>query len=194
MTAAGILKTVDLSREIAGKKIVDGISVEVSRGEILGIMGPSGSGKSSFLRMLNRLDEPTRGSVVLEGVDTKTMEPRELRRRVGMVLQSPFLFPGTVAENLAFGPRQHGEDLSGEEIDRLLEQVRLGGYGERDAGRLSGGEAQRVSVARTLANRPDVLLLDEPTSAAGCGVEGGCGAVDCVDCAGAEPGVSAGDA
>ncbi len=164
-TVAGILRTVDLSREIAGRRIVDGISVEVSRGEILGIMGPSGSGKSSFLRMLNRLDEPTRGSVVLEGVDTQTMGPRELRRRVGMVLQSPFLFPGTVAENLAVGPRQQGEELSGEEIDRLLAQVRLGGYGERDAGRLSGGEAQRVSVARTLANRPDVLLLDEPTSA-----------------------------
>src|SRR4051812_37903222 len=81
-----LLKTLHLSRKIADKTIVDDISIEASRGEILAIMGPSGSGKSSFLRLLNRLDEPTAGSVLLDDTDTKSLPPRELRRRIGMVL------------------------------------------------------------------------------------------------------------
>ncbi|HUO09351.1 MAG TPA: phosphate ABC transporter ATP-binding protein [Phycisphaerae bacterium] len=160
-----ILKTEAITREVSGRRIVDGITMQAFRGQILAIMGPSGSGKSSFLRLLNRLDEPTAGSVLLDNTDTKSLPPRELRRRVGMVLQSPFLFPGTVADNIAFGPRQRNEEFTPQQIDQLLDHVRLSGYADRDAGRLSGGEAQRVSVARTLANRPDVLLLDEPTSA-----------------------------
>ena len=80
------------------------------------------------------------------------------------MMQSAFLFPGSVAENLRFGPRQRGEDLSSAQIDDLLEQVGLEGFSGRDVANLSGGEAQRVSLARTLANNPEVLLLDEPTS------------------------------
>jgi putative ABC transport system ATP-binding protein len=82
-----------------------------------------------------------------------------------MVMQSACLFPGTVAENLCYGPRQHGEELRRSEIDNLLEQVGLEGFASRDVSHLSGGVAQRVSLARTLANKPEVLLLDEPTSA-----------------------------
>jgi putative ABC transport system ATP-binding protein len=82
-----------------------------------------------------------------------------------MVMQIAYLLPGTVAANIAFGPRQRGEDLAEERIAALLERVGLGGYQDRDVGNLSGGEAQRISVARTLANAPDALLLDEPTSA-----------------------------
>ena len=115
--------------------------------------------------MINRLDEPTSGTVYLAGQDYKELGPRELRRRVGMVMQSAYLFPGTVAENLRYGPRQRGKELPTSEIDNLLEQVGLEGFAQRDVSHLSGGEAQRVSLARTLANRPEVLLLDEPTSA-----------------------------
>ena len=160
-----VLSAESLTREIAGRRVVDGVSFDAKRGEVLAVLGPSGSGKSSLLRLLNLLDEPTGGRVLLDGIDTKTLPPRELRRRVGMVLQTPFLFPGTIADNLAFGPRQRGADLSSAQLEELLNRVRLAGYGERDANRLSGGEAQRVSVARTLANDPEVLLLDEPTSA-----------------------------
>ena len=78
-------------------------------GEVLGIVGASGSGKSSLLRLLNRLDEPTAGTVYLDGTDYRQIPPRELRRRVGMVTQRPFLFPGDVAANLRFGPAQRGE-------------------------------------------------------------------------------------
>jgi putative ABC transport system ATP-binding protein len=144
---------------------VNDVSVEARQGEVLAIFGPSGSGKSSFLRLLNRLDEPTGGTVFLDGLDYRELPPRELRRRVGMVLQSPYLFPGTVAYNIRFGPTERGEAVPAERISRLLERVGLGGYEERDVDRLSGGEAQRVSLARTLMNSPDVLLLDEPTSA-----------------------------
>lgn len=160
-----ILQAQHLSRVINDKHLVDDISVQIRKGTIAAIVGPSGAGKSSFLRLLNRLDEPTGGTVWLEGRDYRTLPPQELRRRVGMVMQSPHLFPGTVAENIRFGPRQRQQELPQETIEGLLEQVGLSGYAERDVSNLSGGEAQRVSLARTLANSPEVLLLDEPTSA-----------------------------
>jgi putative ABC transport system ATP-binding protein len=82
-----------------------------------------------------------------------------------MVMQAAYLFPGTVAANIAFGPRQRGERLTNEQIAALVERVGLPGYHDRDVSKLSGGEAQRVSIARTLANAPETVLLDEPTSA-----------------------------
>ncbi len=163
--SAPVLRTEHLGRRVEGKTIVGDISVEARRGEVLAVVGPSGSGKSSFLRLLNRLDEPTEGTVLLEDRDYREIPPAELRRRVGMVLQSPYLFPGTVADNIRFGPAQRGELVPAERISRLLERVGLEGFEERDVDRLSGGEGQRVSLARTLINSPDVLLLDEPTSA-----------------------------
>lgn len=128
------------------------------------VVGPSGAGKSSFLRLLNRLDEPTSGTVRVEGRDYRQIPPQELRRRVGMVTQTPYLFPGTLADNLRFGPLQQGNELPGKTIEALLTEVGLEGRAAEDVAHLSGGEAQRVSLARALANTPVVLLLDEPTS------------------------------
>jgi putative ABC transport system ATP-binding protein len=159
------LETRNLSRAVAGKLLVNDISVQVRQGEVLAVVGPSGAGKSSFLRLINRLDEPTGGTVLVNRRDYRQIEARELRRRVGMVMQMAYLFPGTVAANIDFGPRQRHQTLSPARIAALLERVGLPGYEGRDVASLSGGEAQRVSLARTLANSPEALLLDEPTSA-----------------------------
>ncbi|WP_035971965.1 ATP-binding cassette domain-containing protein [Bradyrhizobium sp. WSM3983] len=163
--AAAALETRHLSRRAGERVLVSDVSMQVSAGEILAIVGPSGAGKSSFLRLLNRLDEPTSGTVLLNSRDFRSIAPRELRRRIGMSMQTAYLFPGTVAANIAFGPRQRGEILSCAQVDSLLERVGLPGFAARDVSNLSGGEAQRVALARTLANEPEVLLLDEPTSA-----------------------------
>jgi putative ABC transport system ATP-binding protein len=160
-----ILRAEGLGRSVPGKVLVEDATFELLAAETLAIVGPSGSGKTSLLRLLNRLDEPSSGRVYLDGLDYRQIVPRDLRRRVGMVMQRPYLFPGTVADNLRFGPRQRGEVLSDARIEELLTGVGLGGYASRDVANLSGGEAQRVSFARTLANSPEVLLLDEPTSA-----------------------------
>ena len=160
-----VLRTDNLTRTVGSRKLVDGICVAIRSGEVLAVVGSSGSGKSSLLRLLNRLDEPTSGTVFLEDVDYRQIPPCELRRRVGMVTQRAFLFPGTVYENLGFGPRQRGETLSENLAQELLTRVGLPDYLARDVANLSGGEAQRISIARALANIPGVLLLDEPTSA-----------------------------
>lgn len=160
-----ILRTENLGRGVPGKVLVEDVTFELRAAETLAIVGPSGSGKTSLLRLLNRLDEPSGGTVYLDGLDYRQIAPRELRRRVGMVMQRPYLFPGTVTDNLRFGPTQRGELLSDARVKELLTGVGLDGYASRDVANLSGGEGQRVSFARTLANSPEVLLLDEPTSA-----------------------------
>lgn len=162
-----LLECVDLSREAPGRPghmLLRDVSFTLRRGEVMAVVGPSGAGKSTLLRLLNRLDEPSGGVVRLDGQDTREIEPRELRRRVGMVMQRAYLFPGTVAENLGFAPAQQGKALGAEEVASMLASVGLAGYEGRDALTLSGGEAQRVAVLRALANGPEALLLDEPTS------------------------------
>ncbi|MDL5361656.1 ATP-binding cassette domain-containing protein [Halalkalicoccus sp. NIPERK01] len=158
------IETRDLTRVVDGEAIVDGLSVSVAEGEVLVVVGPSGAGKSSLLRLLNRLDEPTGGTVLVDGEDYRSIPPRELRRRVGFVPQDPALVPGTVFENVARGPRLRGDSVDEEAVGGLLDRLGLGGYGDRDVEELSGGEKQRVAIARTLLTEPDVLLLDEPTS------------------------------
>ena len=188
-----LLRAERLRREVGGRAVVREASFTLRAGEVVAITGPSGAGKSSLLRLLNRLDAPTSGQVWLAGVESCELEVHELRRRVGMVMQEANLFPGTVAENVSYGPGlkmsgrtggrtkahrggQEGAQSAAQgaiqnaaqcasQVEELLETVGLGGYAERDVAGLSGGEAQRVSLARTLANRPQVLLLDEPTSA-----------------------------
>jgi putative ABC transport system ATP-binding protein len=167
-TPAVIVRCEHLGRVVKVKDqdkiLIEDFTFELRTGEVVAIVGPSGAGKSSLLRLLNRLDEPTSGTVLVEGTDYRSIAPRQLRRKLGMVTQRPYLFPGTVDQNLRFGPSQRGEDLSQKSVDEILSQVGLSNYAGRDVARLSGGEAQRVSIARTLANRPLVLLLDEPTS------------------------------
>jgi putative ABC transport system ATP-binding protein len=169
MTSNVLLRAEGLHREVGAnsgaRSIVREASFTLRSGEVVAITGASGAGKSSVLRLLNRLDAPSGGHVWLAGVETSAMDVRELRRRVGMVMQQANLFPGTVAENVGYGPALRGEALAPAALDELLRTVGLAGYAERDVAALSGGEAQRVSLARTLANRPQVLLLDEPTSA-----------------------------
>lgn len=162
---AVMLETRQLSRRAGERDLVVDVSVQVLTGEILAVVGPSGAGKSSFLRLLNRLDEPTAGTVLLRSVDYRSIVPQQLRRRIGMVMQTAYLFPGTVASNVGFGPSQRGEVLSAAQIASLLERVGLPGFADRKVDELSGGEAQRVALARALANEPEVLLMDEPTSA-----------------------------
>lgn len=168
-TNAAVLETRDLSRTLdqpgGPKSLLRDVSFRLDQGQVLAVLGPSGAGKSTLLRMLNRLDEPTSGAVLLQGVDTREMDPRTLRRRVGMVMQQAYLFPGVAAANVRYGPAQHGIILDDAQVADLIQQVGMAGYEDRDVATLSGGEAQRISIARALANQPEVLLLDEPTSA-----------------------------
>lgn len=159
-----LLATRSLTREVNGTILVKEVSIEVYQQEVFVVFGPSGAGKSSLLRLINRLDEPTSGTVLLDGIDYRDLSPRTVRKRIGLVPQQPTLIDGTVADNVAWGPVLRGEPVDRVRLERLLDRLGLSGFEERTADRLSGGEAQRVAVARTLFNEPDLLLLDEPAS------------------------------
>lgn len=158
------LATENLSYAVDGEPIVRAVDLAVAPGETVTVVGPSGAGKSTLLRLLCRLDEPTGGTVRLDGVDYRELDPTDLRTRVGMVPQEPALRGGTVRENVTIGPRLRGESVEPGRVGALLDRVGLAGYVDRETTDLSGGEAQRVAVARTLIGDPEVLLLDEPTA------------------------------
>ena len=159
-----------LTKRYAEKLAVDDLTFEVSDGDVAVLIGPSGCGKTTTLRMINRLIEPTSGRVLIDGVDAKSLKPEELRRHIGYAIQSVGLFPHlTVAENIATVPRLLGWKRERTEARgaELLELVGLDPkqYAEKYPRQLSGGEAQRIGVARALAADPPVLLMDEPFGA-----------------------------
>ncbi|KAI3504504.1 hypothetical protein L1887_26030 [Cichorium endivia] len=149
-----------------GVSTLQNVSLDIPRGKIMGIIGPSGSGKSTLLRALNRLWEPPSGTVFLDGKDITSLDVLQLRRKVGMLFQLPVLFEGTVADNVRYGPQLQGKKLSDQEVYKLLTFADLdSSFFNKSGSELSVGQAQRVALARTLANEPEMLLLDEPTSA-----------------------------
>lgn len=145
-------------------KVLNNISARVNNGDLVTITGPSGAGKSTLLSLLNRLEDADEGEIFYLGTEIKDWDVLELRRQVGLVFQRPVMLPGTVRDNLLYGPGLRGGRPA---IDpsRLMEMVGLSpNLLERDARNLSGGQQQRVALARTLANGSRVLLLDEITA------------------------------
>ena len=144
-----------------GTVILDGVQASVVPSAVTVVAGPSGAGKSTLLRLGNRLEVPTSGVVRFHGTDVSVVDPRELRRRVGMVFQRPVVFAGTVRENLQVARPEAAEAVLADALDRVgLDPSLLG----RTADDLSGGEAQRMCIARALLTGPEALLMDEPTS------------------------------
>jgi osmoprotectant transport system ATP-binding protein len=152
-----------------GPPALDSVSLSVPARQFLAIVGASGSGKTTLLQLINRLSEPSAGLLCVDAADVQSLDPIVLRRRIGYVFQEVGLFPHlTVAENIAITPRLLGWEAERvkQRVDELLELVRLNPkYGTRYAHALSGGEKQRVGVARALAARPDIVLMDEPFAA-----------------------------
>jgi putative ABC transport system ATP-binding protein len=155
-----VLSFEDVCVRFGDVEVLRSVTAEVSDACVTVLTGPSGSGKTTLLRLCNRLEVPTTGTVRFRGDDVAALDPLALRRRVGMVFQRPTLFPGTIAENFVVAAPH-----AGDHYERQLSAVGLpAAWLDRPADDLSGGEAQRACLARTLLTRPEVLLMDEPTS------------------------------
>ncbi len=165
-----MIRLEDVTKRFGDRLAVDGLTFEVPKGEVCVLIGPSGCGKTTTLRMINRLTEPTSGRILVDGTDAATVPPELLRRGLGYAIQSVGLFPHqTVAENIVTVPRLLGWDKPrmAKRVSELLTLVGLDPveYSPKYPRQLSGGEAQRVGVARALAADPPVLLMDEPFGA-----------------------------
>ena len=162
------------------KQAIDDVSIDIDKGLVTAFIGPSGCGKSTFLRTLNRMNDTipgarVEGEIRLDGEDIygSSMDPVQLRARVGMVFQKPNPFPKSIFENVAYGPRIHGLSSNKADLDAIVEKsLRRAGLWEEvkdrltDAGTaLSGGQQQRLCIARAIAVSPEVILMDEPCSA-----------------------------
>ncbi|GAP34687.1 polyamine ABC transporter ATP-binding protein [Piscinibacter sakaiensis] len=165
--AAAYLQIVDVVKDFGGGTVaVNHVSIDIAKGEIFALLGSSGCGKTTLLRMLAGFETPTAGRIVLNGQDLVGLPPYE--RPINMMFQSYALFPHlTVWDNIAFGLRRDGlpKDRIAERVDAMLKLVQLGKYAKRKPHQLSGGQQQRVALARSLAKQPQLLLLDEPLGA-----------------------------
>ena len=148
-------------------EILRDITITIEQGETLAFIGPTGSGKTTCLRLIDLLEEPTDGEIIIDGVRVTGLPERErlkIRRKMAMVFQKPVMFRANVRENVSYGLKIRGEKSIDERVEEAISAVGLEGYGSRDANTLSGGEMQRIALARALVLNPDVLLLDEPTA------------------------------
>lgn len=165
--AAAFLQIQDVVKDFGGGAVaVNHVSIDIAKGEIFALLGSSGCGKTTLLRMLAGFETPTSGRIVLDGMDLAGRAPYD--RPINMMFQSYALFPHlTVAENIAFGLKRDGmaADKIAERVDAMLKLVQLGKFAKRKPHQLSGGQQQRVALARSLAKRPQLLLLDEPLGA-----------------------------
>ena len=166
-----LIKTQNLQKSFGKLNVLQGIDMEISKGDVVVVIGPSGSGKSTFLRCLNRLEEPTGGKIYFEGEDITApkCDINLHRQKMGMVFQQFNLFPHmTVLRNLTIAPmkllKMSKEDAEKKALS-LLERVGLSDKANAYPNQLSGGQKQRVAIVRALAMNPDVMLFDEPTSA-----------------------------
>jgi len=164
-----MIEVKNLTKNFGELKVLKNITKTFADGEVVCIIGPSGSGKSTFLRCINLLEEPTEGSVFVDGVQITEKNINEVRQKMGMVFQNFNLFPHmTVLDNVAVGPIQVKKTKPEEAKElacRLLKSVGLSDKEASYPSSLSGGQKQRVAIARALAMEPEVMLFDEPTSA-----------------------------
>ncbi len=171
MTNEALIQVVDLYKHFGDLEVLKGVSEEIHKGEVVSIIGPSGGGKSTFLRCLNLLEKPDSGSVIFEGVDItkKDIDIDKHRQKMGMIFQHFNVFPHlTVLENITLAPTLElgiSKKEAEEKACELLDMVGLLDKKDEYPRKLSGGQKQRLAIVRALAMNPDVLLMDEPTSA-----------------------------
>ncbi len=171
MTTDVLIKVEDLCKSFDDMEVLKGVNAEIDKGDVMVVIGASGSGKSTFLRCLNLLEEPTGGSIYFEGVDItdKSVDINIHRQKMGMVFQQFNLFPHmTVLRNMTIGPMRLLKQSKAEAEKNamaLLERVGLADRADAYPSQLSGGQKQRIAIVRALAMNPDVMLFDEPTSA-----------------------------
>jgi tungstate transport system ATP-binding protein len=165
---SSIIEVAGLTHRYGEREILQGLSLSIDRGEVFALIGPTGAGKTTLLRIVGLLDVPGAGEIYFDGkcIPRSGKQRLEIRRRMSFIHQKPQVFNLSVYDNVACGLRWRGETKSStaEKVDRILETVGLEGYKNRNARTLSGGEAQRVALARSLVLEPEVLLLDEPTA------------------------------